>query len=79
LVKITVVREIPAYAGFYSAYEFSKRKFQKSYGHEIPVWAVLTSGAMGGLAYWTACYPLGGILFDSYVEEPLTDGDRQTL
>ncbi|QRV84066.1 mitochondrial carrier protein [Ceratobasidium sp. AG-Ba] len=28
----TVAREIPAYAGFYTGYEFTKRKFQAKYG-----------------------------------------------
>ncbi|GAA5862342.1 hypothetical protein JCM1840_004151 [Sporobolomyces johnsonii] len=56
---ITVVREIPAYAGFYAGYEWTKRTFQKKLGTDsLPVWATLTAGAMGGIAYWTACYPL---------------------
>jgi len=55
---VTVAREIPAYAGFYAGFEFTKRRFQKSYGPQIPFWALLTSGATGGLAYWLACYPL---------------------
>ncbi|GAA5827191.1 hypothetical protein JCM11251_001160 [Rhodosporidiobolus azoricus] len=56
---ITFVREIPAYAGFYAGYEYSKRSFQKSLNTtSLPVWATLTSGAIGGIAYWIACYPL---------------------
>ncbi|KAI0918928.1 hypothetical protein AcW1_003553 [Taiwanofungus camphoratus] len=55
---VTVAREIPAYAGFYTAYEFTKRNFAKIYGTQIPVWALLTSGATGGIAYWLSCYPL---------------------
>ncbi|CAL1711272.1 unnamed protein product [Somion occarium] len=55
---VTVAREIPAYAGFYTAFEFSKRKFASKYGQQLPVWALLTSGATGGIAYWLACYPL---------------------
>ncbi|RDX53460.1 mitochondrial carrier [Polyporus arcularius HHB13444] len=55
---VTVAREIPAYAGFYTAFEFSKRKFSQKYGKEIPVWALLASGSTGGIAYWLACYPL---------------------
>lgn len=55
---ITVAREIPAYAGFYTAFEFSKRKFTAIYGDQLPVWALLSSGATGGIAYWLACYPL---------------------
>ncbi|CAK5262079.1 unnamed protein product [Mycena citricolor] len=55
---VTVAREIPAYAGFYTAYEFSKRKFAAKYGDKVPVWALLASGSTGGIAYWLACYPL---------------------
>ncbi|EIW59320.1 mitochondrial carrier [Trametes versicolor FP-101664 SS1] len=55
---VTVAREIPAYAGFYAAFEFSKRKFSQKYGNQIPVWALLASGSTGGIAYWLACYPL---------------------
>jgi len=53
-----VAREIPAYAGFYTAFEFSKRKFQSQYGDKVPVWALLASGSTGGIAYWLSCYPL---------------------
>lgn len=55
---VTVAREIPAYAGFYTAFEFSKRSFQSRYGQQLPVWALLASGATGGIAYWLSCYPL---------------------
>ncbi|KAF9476878.1 mitochondrial carrier [Pholiota conissans] len=55
---VTVAREIPAYAGFYAAFEFSKRKFSAKYGSDIPVWALLASGSTGGIAYWLSCYPL---------------------
>ncbi|KAF8126273.1 mitochondrial carrier [Boletus edulis] len=55
---VTVAREIPAYAGFYSAFEFSKRQFQGIYGQQIPVWALLASGSTGGIAYWLSSYPL---------------------
>ncbi|TRM63810.1 mitochondrial carrier domain-containing protein [Schizophyllum amplum] len=55
---VTVAREIPAYAGFYTAYEFSRRQFAQKYGPELPVWAVLASGSTGGMAYWLSSYPL---------------------
>ncbi|KAG1737860.1 mitochondrial carrier [Suillus paluster] len=55
---VTVAREIPAYAGFYTGFEFSKRKFQSKYGDKVPLWALLASGATGGIAYWLSCYPL---------------------
>ncbi|QRV98108.1 mitochondrial carrier protein [Ceratobasidium sp. AG-Ba] len=54
----TVAREIPAYAGFYTGYEFMKRKFQAKYGADVPVWALLASGSCGGICYWLSCYPL---------------------
>ncbi|GAA5925236.1 hypothetical protein JCM3775_006402 [Rhodotorula graminis] len=56
---ITFAREIPAYAGFYAGYEWSKRALQKKLDTpSLPVWATLTAGGVGGLGYWTACYPL---------------------
>ncbi|KAH6910153.1 mitochondrial carrier [Coprinopsis sp. MPI-PUGE-AT-0042] len=55
---VTVFREIPAYAGFYTGFEFTKRKFKQTYGENLPVWALLASGSMGGISYWLACYPL---------------------
>ncbi|KAI0282875.1 mitochondrial carrier domain-containing protein [Russula aff. rugulosa BPL654] len=69
---VTVAREIPAYAGFYTdvknraAFEFSKRKFVSKYGPDLPVWALLASGSTGGvrikilpqIAYWLSSYPL---------------------
>ncbi|CAD6588476.1 MAG: hypothetical protein TREMPRED_005066 [Tremellales sp. Tagirdzhanova-0007] len=56
---VTVIREIPAYAGFYSGYEYSKRWFIRHYHPDpLPIWALLTSGGIGGVCYWLACYPL---------------------
>ncbi|KAF7326162.1 hypothetical protein MKEN_00467800 [Mycena kentingensis (nom. inval.)] len=64
---VTVAREIPAYAGFYTglrrphkslpplngiaAYEFSKRRFAARYGEKVPVWALLASGSTGGASH----------------------------
>jgi len=74
-----VIREIPAYAGFYageskrslpflaallifphcSGYETTKRYFTRHFHPDpLPIWAVLTSGGIGGICYWLACYPL---------------------
>lgn len=56
---ITVFREIPAYAGFYTGFEFAKRNFRARYPDQhLPVWALLASGSCGGISYWLACYPL---------------------
>ncbi|KAH7334849.1 mitochondrial carrier [Rhizoctonia solani] len=54
----TVAREIPAYAGFYTGYEFAKRQFRSKYGDKVPVWGLLASGSCGGICYWLSCYPL---------------------
>jgi solute carrier family 25 carnitine/acylcarnitine transporter 20/29 len=56
--QVTVVREIPAYAGFYAGYETTKRAFHRRLGPDLPIWALLSSGAIGGVGYWLACYPL---------------------
>ncbi|MBW0460789.1 hypothetical protein O181_000504 [Austropuccinia psidii MF-1] len=57
---VTVAREIPAYAGFYAGFESMKQFFQRLYitDQRLPVWAILASGACGGIGYWTCCYPL---------------------
>ncbi|GFZ51494.1 hypothetical protein JCM24511_09261 [Saitozyma sp. JCM 24511] len=56
---ITVIREIPAYAGFYTGYELTKRYFSRHFTPDpVPIWALLCSGAVGGVSYWLACYPL---------------------
>lgn len=33
-----------------TAFEFSKRSFQSRYGQQLPVWALLASGATGGVS-----------------------------
>jgi hypothetical protein len=58
-LQITVIREIPAYAGFYTGYELTKRYFSRHFTPDpVPIWALLCSGAVGGVSYWLACYPL---------------------
>ena len=32
-----------------AAFEFSRRKFVRKYGPDIPVWALLASGSTGGV------------------------------
>jgi len=57
---VTVAREIPAYAGFYTGFEFAKRRFNERYSGSggLPVWALLLSGSCGGISYWLSSYPL---------------------
>ncbi|KAI8639388.1 hypothetical protein BD408DRAFT_371879 [Parasitella parasitica] len=52
----TIAREIPAYAGFYSGFEFTKRYLTQ--GQEADVLQLMMSGAMGGVSYWVCSYPL---------------------
>ncbi|KAI8844948.1 mitochondrial carrier domain-containing protein [Chytridium lagenaria] len=47
----TVVREIPAYAGFYGG-------FDRIRDAPLPVSRLMIAGAVGGIMYWTCCYPL---------------------
>ena len=36
---------------FYTAYEFSKSRFAKKYGEQLPVWTLLASGSTGGVRF----------------------------
>jgi solute carrier family 25 (mitochondrial carnitine/acylcarnitine transporter), member 20/29 len=73
---VTVLREIPAYAAFYSGelrmanlirtsltpphpgYEYTKRHLSRPDLLGDGMLTYMTSGAMGGISYWLACYPL---------------------
>ncbi|KAJ3209853.1 hypothetical protein HDU67_005858 [Dinochytrium kinnereticum] len=49
-----------AYAGFYGGFEYTKR-FLSSKTHPdapLPVSRLMIAGAVGGVMYWTCCYPL---------------------
>ncbi len=57
----TVLREIPCYAGQFSAYFVSKRLWAKHID-EVPVEDIgmlgcFVSGGIGGLACWACSYP----------------------
>lgn len=54
---ITVLREIPGYAGFYAGFEATKRSFVAP-GQDPTTLQLMLSGAAGGVSYWTCCYPL---------------------
>jgi len=55
----TVAREIPAYAGFYSGFEFAKRKLtpEGSSPDSLPPSKLMLAGSLGGCSYWICCYP----------------------
>ena len=50
-------KEIPGYAGFYAGFEAMKR-YQSVPGQELGVLQLMLSGSVGGMSYWTCCYPL---------------------
>ncbi|KAL1926609.1 hypothetical protein VTP01DRAFT_5730 [Rhizomucor pusillus] len=54
----TILREIPAYAGFYTGFEATKRLLVKDQAREATVLQLMISGAVGGMAYWLTSYPL---------------------
>lgn len=57
---VTIVKEIPAYAGFYAGFEASKRYFAASSadGQTVSVPQLMVAGSIGGISYWLSCYPI---------------------
>ncbi|KIS67374.1 uncharacterized protein UMAG_11977 [Mycosarcoma maydis] len=60
---ITLMRELPAYAGFYTGFELAKSTLRHLRSHPndatpLPIWALMLSGSVGGILNWLACYPL---------------------
>lgn len=62
---VTVLREVPAYAGFYTGFELAKSTLRSTlpssttnHSTTLPVWALMASGSFGGICNWLACYPL---------------------
>lgn len=72
---VTVVREAPAYAGFYAGFESGKTLFRNyvpaalTPSHDtkdkkhLKIWALMASGSLGGISNWLACYPIGAFFF----------------
>ncbi|KAJ3306799.1 hypothetical protein HDV03_003836 [Kappamyces sp. JEL0829] len=54
---VTICKEVPAYAGFYAGFEAMKRA-QAEKGKELSVPQLMLAGSVGGMSYWTCCYPL---------------------
>ncbi|KAI8097738.1 mitochondrial carrier [Halteromyces radiatus] len=53
----TILREIPAYFGFYTGFELVKRQLIKNQEHDATVTQLMISGAAGGIGYWIFSYP----------------------
>ncbi|KAI9592724.1 carnitine acyl carrier-like protein [Syncephalis fuscata] len=54
---ITVVREIPAYAAFYTSFELMKRRLTTSNSAADQTNALMLAGSTAGISCWCACYP----------------------
>ncbi|KAJ1927071.1 hypothetical protein IWQ60_003263 [Tieghemiomyces parasiticus] len=57
---VTLVREIPANAGFYAGFEGAKRWLAGDTHSpaNLPLTRLLLAGACGGVCYWSCCYPI---------------------
>lgn len=53
----TILREIPAYFGFYSGFEMVKRHLTKDQEQDASVVQLMVAGAAGGIGYWVFSYP----------------------
>src|SRR6185369_13940040 len=56
---VTVMREIPGYAGFYTGFEFAKRRLTPpgSNPDSLSLSRLMLAGSVGGISYWLCCYP----------------------
>lgn len=56
--EATLIREVPGTAGYYAAYEVSRRLLARGGDpRDLSVPLLLLSGALGGIGYWVCCYP----------------------
>ncbi|KAI8072393.1 mitochondrial ornithine transporter 1 [Gongronella butleri] len=53
----TVLREIPAYFGFYTGFELVRRELTKGQDEPATVVQLMVAGATGGIGYWIFSYP----------------------
>ena len=56
-LHVTIIKEIPACAGWYSGFEHTKRLLRDS-NQELALWKLMVSGSIGGISYWTCCFPI---------------------
>ena len=54
----TLVRETPGNAAYYATYEIAKRGLAQSRGADVPMWMLMASGSVAGIAFWVTCYPM---------------------
>ncbi|CAO3635026.1 unnamed protein product [Cunninghamella blakesleeana] len=68
----TIIREIPAYFGFYVGFEMVKRHITKDQKEDASVVQLMVSGAAGGVGYWIFSYPFDVVksVVQNQVENP---------
>ncbi|KAJ3323782.1 hypothetical protein HDV06_001152 [Boothiomyces sp. JEL0866] len=55
-LDITLIKEFPANAAYYTGFEIAKRQLGKN--GELTIFDYMLSGSFAGVCYWTACYPI---------------------
>ena len=56
-LHVTILKEIPACAGWYGGFEYAKQKLQDKEGN-LSLLKLMVSGSIGGISYWTCCFPI---------------------
>eukprot|EP00188_Purpureofilum_apyrenoidigerum_P002555 Plantae.Rhodophyta-Purpureofilum_apyrenoidigerum.ctg26231.p1 GENE.Plantae.Rhodophyta-Purpureofilum_apyrenoidigerum.ctg26231~~Plantae.Rhodophyta-Purpureofilum_apyrenoidigerum.ctg26231.p1 ORF type:complete len:290 (-),score=28.21 Plantae.Rhodophyta-Purpureofilum_apyrenoidigerum.ctg26231:130-999(-) len=76
-LRVTIFREIPAYGGFFLAYEAIKRALANSLhvaDDEMPAWTIFLSGATAGVLSWIPIYPIDVVKSRLQVESSTPGG-----
>ncbi|KAJ3314390.1 hypothetical protein HDV04_000352 [Boothiomyces sp. JEL0838] len=55
-LDITLIKEFPANAAYYTGFEIAKRQLGKN--GDLSIFDYMLSGSFAGVCYWTACYPI---------------------
>jgi len=64
----TLLRNVPANATYFAAYEWAKRKLSK--GRELKMTDTLLAGSLAGIAYWGPNYPIDVIKSQIQTDSP---------
>jgi solute carrier family 25 carnitine/acylcarnitine transporter 20/29 len=75
----TLLRNIPANAVYLGSFEAMKMEAAKQYNckvPELPAWVVLSSGALGGIAYWLVIFPVD-VIKSAMMTDAIPKGQRK--
>lgn len=59
---------------FYTGFEYAKRQFRKTYGAELPIWALFASGSCGGVRILHNVLTMHIYTFSSFVSDLVLAG-----